>query len=292
MGMARSGTSLIAGLLHRLGLFLGHRKILEDEEAKFFYRLNQIMLRRIHGEFDNPAPMRYMLDDPNAVDTTVRCLEADVKSYRIISYLGLRQYLKYRALARYDKPWGWKDPQNIYTLPLWLKLFPRAKIVYIVRNGVDVASSLVNLQSKIIYMRQIRNEKRSVKFSLRRNIELFGFKGAVRCLSLEGSFSLWEEYVSQAEETLAGLDNAQKTIQYEKFLADPKPHLIDLLRFCELRESPDLVIDDFAKRVHSGRSNAFLSDPRLVSFYDKVKNNHWMMHYGYSREYDLPSAAD
>jgi hypothetical protein len=236
--------------------------------------------------------MRYFLKDSRAVEITARCLEADVKSYRIVSYLGWRRYLKYRSLQHYDQPWGWKDPQNIYTLPLWLKLFPQAKIVYIVRNGVDVASSLVEFQSKIIHNRHIKDQRRSSRLSLRRNLELFGLKGAVRCLSMEGSFSLWEEYVAQAEETLAGLDNEHKTIQYEKFLADPKPHLVDLLRFCELRETSELVIDDFAKRVHSGRSNAFLSDPRLVSFYDKVKNNHWMTHYGYSREPDLPSTAN
>jgi hypothetical protein len=284
MGMARSGTSLIAGLLRRLGLFLGDRKILQDEEATFFYRLNQILLRRIHGEFDNPAPMRYFLKDSSAVETTVRCLEADVRSYRIISYLGLRQSLKYRSLQRYDQPWGWKDPQNIYTLPLWLKLFPQAKIVYIVRNGVDVASSLVKFQSNIIYNRHIKNQRRLGKLSLRRNLELFGFKGAVRCMSLEGSFSLWEEYVAQAEETLARLDNERKAIKYESFMADPKPHLLELLRFCELEESPDPIIDDMARSVNITRSNAFVSNPGLFAFYNQVKNNRWMTYYGYGRE--------
>jgi hypothetical protein len=284
MGMARSGTSLVARLLHRLGLFLGHRKIIEDEEATFFFRLNAIILRQIHGEFDNPAPMRYFLQESSAVEMTVKCLEADVASYRIISYLGWRQYLKYGALRRYDKPWGWKDPLNTYTLPLWLKLFPRAKIIYIVRNGVDVASSLVGFQRGIISRRQIRNQKRSRRLSLRRHLELFGFKGAVRCLSLEGSFSLWEEFVSQAEETLARIGNDRRTIKYEDLLTDPKTHLMELLRFCELEESSDGVIEDVAARVNASRSNAFLSSPALMSFYDMVKDSPWMLHYGYGRQ--------
>jgi hypothetical protein len=284
MGMARSGTSLIAGSLRRLGLFLGDRRIVRDEEAKFFYRLNQILLRRIHGEFDNPAPMRYFLRDSSAVEITVRCLEADVKSYRIVSYLGWRHYFKYGALERYDQPWGWKDPQNIYTLPLWLKLFPQAKIVYIVRNGVDVASSLVKFQSEIIRNRHLKNQRRSGKLSLRRNLELFGFKGAVRCMSMEGSFSLWEEYVAQAEETLARLDNAHKVVKYEKFLADPRAHLVDLLRFCELDRSREPIVEEAARSVNSMRANAFAANPGLRAFYNQVKNNHWMNYYGYVRD--------
>jgi len=280
MGMARSGTTLVADLLRQLGLFLGHRKF-KDEEAAFFYRMNAIMMRQIHGEFDNPTPMRYFLKDSRAVELTVRSLEADLASFRIISYLGLRQYLKYRSIKHYSKPWGWKDPLNTQTLPVWLHLFPQAKIVYIVRNGVDVAHSLVNLQRQIISKRQIKNQKKSGMLSTRRNLELFGFKGAIRCLSLEGSFSLWEEFVAQAEETLARIDNDRKVIKYESFLANPGTHLIDLLRFCELEERSDGFIDDLATRVNANRSNAFLSTPALASFYDEVKDNQWMLHYGY-----------
>ena len=27
-------------------------------------------------------------------------------------------------------PWGWKDPRNSITLPLWLRLYPEAKIIF------------------------------------------------------------------------------------------------------------------------------------------------------------------
>ena len=281
MGMARSGTSLLAGMLNRMGLFLGHQKIAGDEEATFFFRLNAIILRRVHAEFDNPAPMRYFLDDADAVNMTVACLEADIRSYRIIGYLGLGQYFKYWSLRRYDKAWGWKDPLNIYTLPLWLRLFPKAKIVYIVRNGVDVARSLVDLHRRIVTKRQRRNQKKIRYLSLQRNIELFGFKGAVRCLSLDGSFSLWEEFVAQAEETLGRIDNERMVIQYESFLTAPQVHLAELARFCELSECAQKLIDDVANTVSVDRSNAFLGNSALTAFYQQVKSSRWMQHYGY-----------
>ncbi|MBW1793701.1 MAG: sulfotransferase [Deltaproteobacteria bacterium] len=38
--------------------------------------------------------------------------------------------------------WGWKDPRTTLTLPLWLKLFPKARIIHVIRNGIDSALSL------------------------------------------------------------------------------------------------------------------------------------------------------
>jgi hypothetical protein len=292
MGMARSGTSLLAGMLNRMGLFLGHQKIAGDEEAKFFFRLNAIMLRRVHAEFDNPGPMRYFLDDAEAVRMTVACLAADIRSCRIIGYLGVGQYLKYGSLSGYDKPWGWKDPLNIYTLPVWLRLFPKAKIVYIVRNGVDVARSLVELHRRIVAKRQSRNQRKFRYLSLQRNIELFGFKGASRCLSLDGSFSLWEEFVAQAEETLGRIDNERIVIRYESFVTAPRAHLVELGRFCELPECAENVFDDAANRVRAERSNAFLDNSDLTAFYHRVKSSPWMQHYGYRHDPESsPTAA-
>jgi hypothetical protein len=101
---------------------------------------------------------------------------------------------------------------------------------------------------------------------------------------MEGSFSLWEEYVAQAEETLARLENARQVVKYESFLADPKPHLLDLLRFCELEESRQEILDDVARCVDVTRSSAFGANPGLLAFYDRVKNNRWMSHYGYGSQ--------
>ena len=68
----------------------------------------------------------------------------------IAGFLGWKRYLAYRSLERFDQPWGWKDPRNVFTLPLWLRVFPEAKIIYIVRNGVDVAASLLVLSGFLL----------------------------------------------------------------------------------------------------------------------------------------------
>ncbi len=38
--------------------------------------------------------------------------------------------------------WGWKDPRNTFTLPMWLGLFPRARVIHIHRQQKDVVKSL------------------------------------------------------------------------------------------------------------------------------------------------------
>lgn len=53
---------------------------------------------------------------------------------------------KARALLeRFEKSpcWGWKDPRNSLTLSFWQRLIPGMRIVIIVRNPLEVASSLM-----------------------------------------------------------------------------------------------------------------------------------------------------
>jgi hypothetical protein len=279
--MARSGTTLLADLLFRLGLFIGHKRIVVDQEAKYFVSVNDTLLKRVHGYWDHPAPMLNFLDEQDAVAATASCMQDDLRSARVASYLGWKQFLKYRSVEAFDKPWGWKDPRNVFTLPLWLRLFPEAKIIYIVRNGIDVAESLLSLERTVIARRQIRNGQAARRLSWRSRLERSGFKGAARCLTLTGGFSLWEEYVAQADAVLGKIANERVVFRYEDFLADPKTYLMHLSKFCALDKLAALKVDAAAARVDQTRSYAFLSRPELVSFYRQVKTRPWMTRHNY-----------
>lgn len=282
MGMARSGTTLVADLLYRLGLFIGHNRIAVDQEAKYFVSVNDMLLKRVHGYWDNPAPIRSFLKQASAVAMTVNCMQEDLRSVRVASYLGWRRYLLYRSLETFDQPWGWKDPRNVFTLPLWLRLFPEAKIIYLVRNAIDVAHSLLSLERTVIARRRLRYERPLSRLSLRSRLERAGFKGAARCLDIRGGFSLWDEYVAQAEEVLAATANVRRVLRYEDFLAAPAVHLEDLAVYCELNGVTERKIAEAVALIDPSRAFAFLSDPALVSFYREVKANPWMAHYSYS----------
>jgi hypothetical protein len=224
--------------------------------------------------------MRHFLRNPAAVEQTVRSMERDLRSYRVIRYLGLRNYFRCRSLSHFDRPWGWKDPQNVLTLPIWLRVFPKAKIVYIVRNGVAVANSLVAVQSGVISKRLERNQARVTRLGARSE-ERIGVKGSSRCLTLEGSFSLWEEYVTHAEEVLQSVNNERRVIKYEEFLSDPADHLRSLARFCGLEPPASDLLHDHLELVDATKATSFLQTAALVRFHSEVRMSRWMAHYGY-----------
>jgi hypothetical protein len=278
---------MLAKLLDQLGLFLGHQ-VEKNHEAVYFLFLNNLLLSESRASWDNPAPLQDFLKNRDAVDMTVRCLEADILSYRMYSYLGLRQYLRYRSLPRFDKPWGWKDPRNVFTLPLWLKIFPNAKIIYVVRNGVDVARSLVVRERMLLAHQKKKFEGQFDRFSRRTRLERVGFNGSIVCSSLEGSFSLWEQYVSQAEALLASIENDRLVIKYEDFLQNAVSRLSALVRFCGLAGVSQKTIGEAAEWVDVRRANTFISDPVLNRFHHTVKTSRWMVRYGYAGD-PMPS---
>jgi hypothetical protein len=280
LGMHRSGTAMIARLLDALGLFQGS-ELQEDHESVWFLELNDLLLRRVNAAWDNPEPMLGFLQNPDAFDLTRRCLEDDLSSSRTREFLGKKWSLKNGALLAYDRPWGWKDPRTLFTLPLWLALFPGAKLIYIMRNGVDVASSLRVREVRELERRRKEFENKGAiggRFRLQRA----GFKGSARCLTLSGGFAVWEQYVAQAELALEKTGNPCKRIRFETFLASPEGLTKDLADFCGLEASEDAVCAAIARvSLDAGRANAFGGDPAVREFYDRVRSTRWMMHYGY-----------
>ena len=132
-GMHRSGTSMVAKALHLAGLFLGEDADLIDptpdnpdgywENARFV-GLNDEILAALGGGWDSPpAVPRRFEEDPRL--------------------RGFRQRAKKLGDEfRTKEPWGWKDPRNSLTVPLWLQLFPELKVVVCLRNPLAVALSL------------------------------------------------------------------------------------------------------------------------------------------------------
>src|ERR1700709_599256 len=66
LGMHRSGTAMIARLLDQLGLFQGN-ELQEDHESVWFLDINDMLLKRVNGAWDNPGPIKLFLQNPPAV---------------------------------------------------------------------------------------------------------------------------------------------------------------------------------------------------------------------------------
>lgn len=275
LGMHRSGTSMITRMLERLGLFAGKEQE-ENNEATLFLELNSWLLEQSGGAWDNPAPLRYLLDFPELRKLCKDHLALLLSTPRVVSYLGWNYYFRHRSPQRLNLPWGWKDPRNTYTLPIWLDLFPNAKIIHIYRHGVDVSQSLIKRQA-----RQLEDEKR--RYERRRFMYYFvrksgGFTDSARCHSLENAFSLWEDYVREAKQHVSSLGDRAFEVRYEDLLEDVPAHLAELASFCNLDVSKELL-RTVAQGANKSRSQAYADDPELRTFAQNVSER--LRRYGY-----------
>lgn len=269
--MHRSGTTPLCRALENLGLFVGRHKTAENE-AIFFQQLNTWTFGQCGASWENPNPVRELWDSEETRASVEECIRFVISSPRTISYLGVRKYLSNRTLFNITEHWGWKDPRNTFTLPLWLALFPNTKIVHITRNGVDVAQSLKVRIELVRKRRHVRFGKPSVRAMLhRRSWRDVGSFSILRCSTLDGGLSLWEEYCQEASRHIGMHKDHAIQIRFEDLLKNPVEHLRSLNSFCELDASPALV-KQVAKDLKPDRAYAYRGDKELRSFADRVSS--------------------
>ena len=254
---------MLTRMLEEMGLFVGSHKD-ENHEALFFVRINQWLLTQCGGSWDNPAPIHYLLDDPSLRRPTIRYIgESLLKSPRTMSYMGLGKYLRYRSVFRIDVPWGWKDPRNTYTLPMWLELFPDAKVIHIRRQGEAVARSLQlrgrtnRWYQKVYYRLPVLHWFRPRRAAMVRS---------PRCESLEGGLSLWREYLAEASRNLGSLPGPCLELQYEEILQDPVGSAERIACFSEL------TLDSF--RIRAAADLVRSVPPRLSTLQSNAIGSH------------------
>lgn len=274
IGMHRSGTSLVTSVLERLGLFMGHRQD-KNNEAVFFRRLNDWLLRQSGAAWDNPEPFHRLVSTPE-----VRALAADylrrvVASPRTVAYLG--PSLRRISLAGLEKPWGWKDPRTTYTLPMWTDVFPEARVVHVVRHGVDVAASL-RARSRASLARR-GAAYRSRRWLYQAWPKRTGFTDSLRCATLEGGFSLWEEYVAEGRAHVRRLGPSALELRYEDLVTSPEGPMRSLASFVEL-DPPREALASIAREVRTERALAFRGTPELEEFAEASADRLRKLGYG------------
>jgi len=127
LGMHRSGTSCLTGLLEDAGVFLGNVSKNNPHNHKGNQENLRIMLLHDAVLSDNGAAW----DNPpssNAVWNTERKKELEdiIKEYEG------------------EKLWAFKDPRALFTLEGWLKMLPGLNFIGTFRHPVAVAQSLYN----------------------------------------------------------------------------------------------------------------------------------------------------
>lgn len=265
IGMHRSGTSLLGRLLEKVGLFTGSRKD-RHNEAIFFREINEWLMWQCGARWDSPQATNYLWQNEKLLDLTEEYIRYLLKSPRAARFLGWRRYLSTRGIQYLDTPWGWKDPRNTFTLPLWLRIFPQARVLYIERHGVDVAQSLKTRGEKKFIAATQKYQRCQKIYPIRPKRS--GFLASPRCASLENGFALWQEHMDQAAEMLRQLpEHRIHRIRYESLLEDPATHLSTCSHFCNL-ETSHKDIAGIIQVINSNRAYAYLRNPTLKKFAD------------------------
>ena len=276
--MHRSGTTLIAKILSEFGIFLG-AKLSSNLESPFFFRLNEWIMRRAGGAWDYPVPTKKFLQ-VSEFRSQAHCVVINALTSRwFAEYTGKKKDWFVNGLSRLNQPWGWKDPRNIFTFSIWSNIFSEAKVLYIKRNGIDVANSLlIRTNQSISQNRPVFSPFRllgRLKASLRPFGTLNNQYQSGRCTSLEGGFRIWEEYGEEAESIYKEYDGEKIMIRYEDFLQRPKDYLGDILSFANRAlQLKSKKIDDVISIINQKRAFAFVRDEKLVQFYySKIHSN-------------------
>lgn len=134
LGMMRSGTSLVAGVLDLLGVNFGppERWVAANRanptgfwEHQGVIAINDRVLASLGGSWSSPPdPPRGWEHDP-----ALRGLREEAAGL-VSTELASRT------------PWGFKDPRTCLTLPFWASLVPAMASVVCVRHPADMAESL------------------------------------------------------------------------------------------------------------------------------------------------------
>jgi hypothetical protein len=136
-----------------------------------------------------------------------------------------------------SSPWGWKDPRTTITFPIWTDVFPGARFVHVVRNGVDVAISL---------------HRRALSHS-RHWRKRFSRLHSPAALDFQYCFHLWEKYVSFVlNHKHAFLAHRYLELRYEDLLLEPQVHLQRLVAFLSYPVD-DGVLAATCRQVDSSR---------------------------------------
>jgi len=203
--MHRSGTSLVAELLARCGVFLG-RHLDRHHEAICCRRLNDALLARAGATWFAPEPYRTLRDDPEFTLAEDAFLSAALSR-------GFEREFSQRRLRGLAGPaaWGWKDPRTCLTRGAWLRALPGARLVHVVRHPLAVALSLRQRQA-------------------RRAAEGHPVPAVA---DLAYNLGLWDAYVADASAPAPG-GAAPYLLRYERLTGAPTPELERLLHALSL----------------------------------------------------------
>lgn len=143
LGVGRCGSSLVAHILHTLGVYMGPTFIEADEYNKQGYwedstimSIHERMLKSINRGWWNP---------PRTQDEIL--MVSDAAEFALLHTFGKRVD---QAKAEGKDHWGWKDPRTHWFLPLYSDRLPDPHYIFVHRDPLSIAQSVFHRDKNIV----------------------------------------------------------------------------------------------------------------------------------------------
>jgi len=161
LGFGRSGTSLLGGILHHSGYYVGshlHPPRFSNPEGFFedivINRINELILEPYdYFKLSSTFPEFSKPFSPYVPNKGHRWLTFIIQGAKIqCSDTEIIQ--KIDTAIRLKSPFAFKDPRFNYTLPVWLRFLPKnTKFICIFRNPVAVIKSVIKECNTMDYLK-------------------------------------------------------------------------------------------------------------------------------------------
>lgn len=242
VGCARSGTTLLRMMLN------AHPELAIPEESQFIYKLaRRRALGRGPADVETDAGwealIRWLEKDPYigrwrfaSEALRERLAQLPERSYAAAFRAVFVEFMEQQGKSR----WGDKTPQHVQYLLILDRLFPKAKFIHVVRDGRDVALSLMTRP------------------------------WGPPVMAMAGYYWKWLVLSGQVGGRLLGPDRYRE-VHYEELVLNPEDTLQDLCEWAGLEYTPSLLeyhetdaAQEFAKRGKVARRLTEPPDPSRV----------------------------
>jgi hypothetical protein len=262
IGMHRSGTRFVADVLAELGVFMGADRQ-GDSESITFIRINEAIFHQCGTFWSEPMAAHVVLTQPEHAERIAE-LVGESLAAELPRYVGDSPW-RAGATPEETPPFGWKDPRNTFTLPVWRRIFPSLRTIHVLRHGVDVAASLAR--------RHRRTCLQATGGAVPSPLAVFqdhslGVLSSRRGWTLAEAFTMWDEYVEKARMESVHLGERAVEIRFEELLSEPDRVISTIAGFCGVQR--DRTDPQFLGRIASDRAFAFRRDPELAAFAETV----------------------
>ncbi len=273
IGMHRSGTTAVARVLSALGVDMG-RLLDPNHEPRAYIALNDWILHQAGTSWEYPLAVERLIANRSQFRRTVGAVSHSLGSPALrFSHRGRRSRNPEPGSGR---PWGWKDPRNTATLPIWLEIFPSARVVAVARHGVPVAASLVHRQRRSRVSPDLRHR-------LLAPVKPGPFIGT-RTADLDSALALWSDYndlIPPPGRPVGPGRHPVLSIRYETLITEPGAVVGELARFVGL-EPDNRRVTSAISLIETGDPYSFRRDLELRAL--ELSSAGSLARHGYSLE--------